>query len=67
MVAGIIYGALNRSNRLNKIVMVFSSKLLMETDKPILDRVRFRLSEKQKTENCRLECVIGIDEGVKRC
>lgn len=67
MVAGIIYGALNRSHKLDKIVMVFSSKLLMETDKPILDSVRFRLRDKQTTENCELECVIGIDEGVKKC
>ena len=65
MVAGIIYGALNRSHRLDRIVVVFSSKLLMETDKPILDRIRFRIGEKQKTENCKLECVVGIEEGVK--
>ena len=39
----------------------------METDKPILDSLRYRLSDKTKTENCTLECVLGIEEGVKHC
>ena len=67
MVAGIMFGTLMRSHKVDKIVVVFSSKFLMETDKPILDSLRYRLSDKPKTENCTLECVLGIEEGVKHC
>ena len=67
MVAGIMFGTLMRSYTVNKIVVVFSSKFLMKTDKPILDSLRYRLDDKTKTENCTLECVLGIEEGVKRC
>ena len=67
MVAGIMFGTLMRSYTVNKIVVVFSSKFLMETDKPMLNSLRYRLDDKIKTENCTLECVLGIEEGVKRC
>jgi len=67
MVAGIMFGTLLRSHKVDKIVVVFSSKFLMDTDKPILDSLRYRLCDNAKTENCTLECVLGIEEGIKHC
>ena len=50
------------------VVVVFSSQVLMDTDKPILNAVRYEMAKNSKqSEPVSLICVLGIEAGLKLC